>query len=209
MEQDRLVQPSPAGEQAGAAQMAETPLREKKRADRHIGALGKLESAKQPAGIPLGLRYSLIMAGPGGIDLEVDPATAVGKDDTPRLAVQTNEDGYLSVFYTRRSSDQPETLFPVSGDGRITGRKPVVIPLDRLFGSDQTAEQARIHILFSRQPRGAGGHLPAAKNAPRLLIEQVDPGQPGAPPEQAVYVVNPDLSSSGYLSIELPLSLRP
>jgi hypothetical protein len=209
MEQDRLVQPSVTGEQAGAGQMAETPLREKKRADRHSGALGKLERAKQPAGKPLGLRYSVIMAGPGGIDLEVDPATAVGKDDTPRLAVQTNEDGYLSVLYTRRSSDQPETLFPVSGDGWITGRKPVVIPLDPLFGSDQTAEGARLNILFSRQPRAAGGHPPGDKHAPRLVIEHVDPSQPGAPPEQAVYVVNPDLNSSGYLSIELPLSLRP
>lgn len=186
--------------------MAETPLQERKRAERNIGLLGKLEDRKLSAEKPLGIRYSLIMKGPGGIDLEVDPTTAVGKDDAPRLTVQTNESGYLSVLYTRLSSDTPTVLFPSSGEGHVTERKSVVIPLVGVFGETQSAEQIRLHVVFSRTARESGNVLPAEKKM-RLMTEQVDPSQPDAPAEQAVYVVDPAPSAS--VSVEIPLSLRP
>lgn len=203
------IEPAAAGQQSGSGLMAEAPLREKKQSERRTGVLGKLEIAKQSVQRPLGIRYTLMMTGPGGIDMEVDPATPVGKDDGPRLAVQTSEDGYLSVLYPQQSSDRPAVLFPSSGDGRITGRQPVAISLDNVFDVPQTAEQIRLLIMFSRTPFDVGSPLPANKTAPRLLIEQVDPGQPGAPAEQAVYVVNPDPGSPAYLLIEVLLSLRP
>lgn len=189
--------------------MAETPLQERKRAERNIGLLSKLEDRKLSAEKPLGIRYSLIMKGPGGIDLEVDPTTAVGKDDAPRLTVQTNESGYLSVLYARQSSDKPTVLFPSSGEGHVTGRKSVVIPLVGLFEDMQSVEQIRLHVVFSRTARESGTVLPAEKNPPRLLTEQVDPSQPGAPAEQAVYVVDPAPAPSASVSVEIPLSLRP
>jgi hypothetical protein len=170
-------------------------------------AVRKPERKKPTVGHPLGLRYSLIMKGPGGIDLEVDPTTPVGKDDAPRLAVQTNEDGYLSVHDTRSTSDAPTLLFPTSGEGRVAGRQPVAVALDTLFDLQQTAEQVRLLLVFSRSPHDVNSPKPPGTPTPRLLIERVDPSQPGAPAEQAVYVVDPTPAAS--LSIEVPLTLRP
>jgi hypothetical protein len=148
-----------------------------------------------------------MMAGPGGIDMEVDPTTPLGKDDAPQLAIQTNEDGYLSVLYIKPSSDKPTVLFPTTGDGRVAGRKPIAIVLGNVFDVQQTMEQIRLRIIFSRTPHEVSSARPADKNVPRLLIEQVDPSQPGAPAEQAVYVVNRD-PSLAQIAVEIPLSLH-
>jgi hypothetical protein len=206
-ERDRRSQMATTEEDSGAGRMAEAPLREKKRAERNVGVMGKLQGPKHSVERPLGIRYNIIMAGPGGIDMEVDPTTPLGKDDAPRLAVQTNEDGYLSVIYARPSSDKPTVLFPLSGDGRVAGRQPVGIALGNVFDALQTTEQIRLLVVFSRTSHEVGSPRPADKNAPRLLIEQVDPSQPGAPAEQAVYVVNRNPSLT-QLSVEIPLSLH-
>jgi hypothetical protein len=210
VEQEKLQQIA-AAEKSGVAtgRTAEKTLKEKKRAERSTGSLGKLERPKRSAERLLGLRYSLIMAGPGGIDLEVDPATPVGIDDAPRLAIQTNEDGYLSVLYPRPSSDQPTVLFPSSGDGRVAGRKSVAISLAPVFDPQPAADQIRLLVIFSRTSIDMNRARPTEGSVPRLLIEQVDPSQPGAPAEQAVYVVNPNPAPASSLSIEYPLSLRP
>ena len=209
-EHEQLSQIAATAESGSATRrMAEAPRKEKKGVERIPGLLGKLEHPKRTAERPLGLRYSLIMAGPGGIDLEVDPATPVGIDDAPRLAVQTNENGYLAVIYPQPSSDQPMVLFPSSGDGQVAGRKPVAIPLAEVYGAQQTADQIRLVIIFSRTSIDVNSARLTERNGPHLLIEQVDPGQPGAPAEQAVYVVNPDPAPAATLSIEVPLSLRP
>ncbi len=209
-EQEKLSQMA-AAEESGSStgRTAETPLKEKKGTERSTRSLGKLERPKPSAERLLGLRYSLIMAGPGSIDLEVDPATRVGIDDAPRLAIQTNEDGYLSVLYPRPSSDQPTVLFPSSGDGRVVRRKPVAIALANVYGAQQTADQIRLLIIFSRTSIDVNRARPTEGRVPRLLIEQVDPSQAGAPAEQAVYVVNLDPTPASSLSIEIPLSLRP
>ncbi len=158
---------------------------------------------------PLGLRYSLIMAGPGGIDMEVDPTTAVGKDDAPRLAIQANEDGYLTVVI-QHSPDAPTMLFPPSsGDGHVPRLTNIAIALASLFAEQTTAEQVQLLVLFSRTPHDIGKAMLSAKKGSPLLIERVDPGQPGAPAEQAVYVVNPDPAPAASVSFEIPLSLRP
>ena len=209
-QQEKFSQVTAAEESSSSTgRMAEAPLREKKRTERISGLTGKLERPKPTAERPLGLRYSLIMAGPGGIDMEVDPATPVGSDDAPRFAVQTNEDGYLSVRYARSSLDQPRVLFPLSGDGWVAGGKSLAISLEPVFDPQQTVEQIRLLIIFSRTPRVVKNERPTEKNVPHLLIEQVDPSQPGAPAEQAVYLVNPDPAPAAFLLSEVPLSLRP
>lgn len=100
-------------------------------------------------------------------------------------------------------------LFPASGDGRVAGQKSVAIALANVFAVRQPTERTRLLINISRTPRDGGNALPAGKNAPHLLIEQGDHGQPGALPKQAVYVANPDPARGAFLSIEVPLSLRP
>lgn len=178
------------------------------RMDRKRATARRPDEKRQTVGHPLGLRYSLIMKGPGGIDMEVDPTTPVGKDDDPRLAVQTNEDGYLSVHYARSTSGTLTLLFPLSGDGRIAGRRPIAIALEPAIDV-QTAEQIQLQVIFSRAPRDVTGQKLPDTHAPRVLIERVDPSQPGAPAEQAVYVVNPEAASNAVLSVEIPLMLRP
>lgn len=178
-----------------------------KQMERTRESVRKPDGKKQTVGHPIGLRYSLIMKGPGGIDLEVDPTTPVGKDDAPRLSVQTNEDGYLSVHHTRSPAEASTLLFPASGEGRVAGRQPVAVALDTLFDPHQTAEQARLLLVFSRSPHDVNSPKPPGTPTPPLLIERVDPSQPGAPAEQAVYVVDPMPAAS--LSIEVPLTLRP
>jgi hypothetical protein len=186
----------------------EAPMAEKKRAERSVGVLGKLSAGSQPAQPVLGLRYSLLMAGPGGLDLEVDPSTTVGQDDAPRLTVQTNQDGYLSVYRTGSSNETPTRLFPLEGDGRVTGRKTVVLPLAALFEGRSGSESARVFMVFSRSPRDPH-EPPMAQPSPSLLIERVEPGQPGAPAEHAVYVAHPNPGQASILAVEAALSLRP
>lgn len=172
-----------------------------------IVAAGKSARAVRPLK-PLGFRYSLIMMGPGGVDMEVDSSTPVGKDDAPRLTVQTNDTGYLSVYSIQSVSNKPTALFPSSGEGLVTGGKTVVIPLASIFNGEQIAEQTRLLVWFSRSHRVESGSLPDDRKALDLLVEHVAPGQPGAPAEYAVYVVNPALTPSSLVLAEISLTVR-
>ncbi len=152
----------------------------------------------------LGLRYGLVMKGPGGIDLEVDPATPVGRDDAPRLRLQTNENGYLSAL---ASTATPLTLFPSSGNGQVAARQTIVIPLDGLFQTGDQATSIRVLLTLSRIPFKRSRPSPDDSSGTRLLIDQVNPSQPDRPQEQAIYVVDPN-PDSGALTVEIPVSLR-
>ncbi|ALA57489.1 hypothetical protein [Nitrospira moscoviensis] len=209
-----VTQQEPAASREAAKQKsedrrtAEAATREKKRAERSIGLLGQLSTDTQPVQAPLGLRYSLLMAGPGGIDLEVDPSTAIGKDDAPRLTVQTNQDGYLAVYSPGSAGETPVRLFPLEGDGGVTGRKTLVISLAALFERQTEAKPARILIVFSRSPRDPHAP-PPTQSSPALLTERVEPGRPDVPPEHAMYVVAPGPGRTDHLSIEVNLSVHP
>ncbi len=201
-----------AEQHAATGKMADVPLKdmnEAKRGKENSTLSGTLERSRQPATKPLGLRYSLKMAGPDNIDIEVDPATPVGMDANPRLSLETNQNGYLSVSDGTRSVDPSTTLFPLSGNGLVTGRSATVISLAPLFKDQATTEQVRLLIVFSRTPNHPAGGKPSAPRPVHLFMEQIDPTQAGSPAEHAVYVVNPDQSATASLSFEIPLSLRP
>lgn len=214
-EQERRSRAGIAEEKGPAAgTMADAPQKEMKRAERSAGLLGKLEDAKTSTLHPLGLRYSLIMVGPGGIDLEVDPTTPVGKDDTPHLTVEASEDGYLFVFH-QDHNNQRTMLFPLSPlsseheEARIVHRKRYLISLAVLFASQPSAGELRLVILFSRAPqRDVKSPTSAHKSSQHLLVETIDPSQPGSPQEQAVYVINPAPSPSASILVEVPLTVR-
>lgn len=200
LSQDRMREEAAAG--AGTKESAQA--QEKKRADRSSGLVGKLEARKPVADKPMGLRYSLIMKGPGGLDMEVDPTTPVGQDDAPRVTIQPTEDGYLTVRAVLSPSDQGIVLFP---PGPVAARKPIVVALTSLFDGLQTAEQLRLSLIFSRTPLHVDTGIPTGKATPPLLIEQVDPGQPGAPAEQAIYAVDPH--HAAHIIVDVPLNVRP
>lgn len=160
---------------------------------------------RPPVQGPLGIRSSVIMAGPGGIDMEVDAGTPVGKDDKPRLSIQTNQSGYVSVVEARRPASPRAVLFPSSGDGRVPGRATVTVPLDNLFDRNSLPAQAHVVIVFSRHPRAANDTPIGDPSAVPLFTEQVTPG--GTAAEHALYAVAAD--QAPVLSLELSLSLRP
>lgn len=182
---------------------ATTPMAEKKRAERSLSLLSQSAAGRHP---PLALRYSLLMTGPGGLDLEVDAATAVGKDDAPRLIIQTNQDGYVSVYKTGAVGETTTRLFVLENDGRMMGRTALVVPLSTLFEEGPETEPVRLRIVFSRSPRNPQERPPAP--SPMLLTERVEPIRPAAPAEHAVYVAMPDPGQTS-LAIEVPLFLRP
>ena len=211
-EQPRMPLISGVEQHAATGRMADVPSKEMNEAkwDKENSILsGTPERSRPPATQPLGLRYSLKMAGPGNIDIEVDPATPVGADDTPHLLVQTTESGYLSIVYRSPPADQPTTLFPLSGDGLVRGRSPIAIALAPLFKHQPVGGQVQLFLVFSRLPHDPSGRKLSALRSEQLLTEQVDPTQAGSPAEHAVYVVNPDLATTASLSFEVPLSLRP
>jgi len=185
--------------------MAGAPRQERTGTERSTAMLGKLES--KSAVTPLGIRYSLIMTGPGGIDMEVDPATPVGKEDAPRLAIQANANGYLSVFYLQPSNVGPAVLFPLSGDGQVTSFKTIAVPLAAVFEKGMKTEEIRLRIVLSRAAPAISA--PSETDRSRPLIEHVDPGQPGALTEQAVYVVNPPSVDAASVAVDLTLFLHP
>ena len=197
-EKERVMKP--LAESASQAMRPERKMDQFALAGKAVGTAAQLK--------PLGLRYSLIMAGPGGIDMEVDPTTAVGKDDAPRLAIQANEDGYLTVV-VQHSPDAPMMLFPSTGDGHVPRLTNIAIALASLFAEQSAAEQVSLLVLFSRTPHDVGKTVPFVKKGRPVLIERIDPGQPGAPAEQAVYVVDLDPAPAASVSVEIPLSLRP
>jgi hypothetical protein len=195
-----------ARDETGDRRSADAPAKEMKRPESPVGLLGKLSAAPQRPQTPLGIRYSLLMAGPGGIDMEVDPSTPVGKDDAPRLTVQTNQDGYLSLYAVETMAGTPTLLFPSEGDGRMSAGKTVIVPLTPLFERRAGVEPTGLLVVFSRGPR----HRQAAPLNPppaMLLMEQVAPGQPDTPAEHALYVVA--TAPGPALSFNVPLSLRP
>lgn len=217
MQPDRREKVGAAEEASpGAGALADAPQKELKRADRSAALQGKPESAKKAATQPLGLRYSLIIAGPGGIDMEVDPTTPVGKDDAPRLTVETNEDGYLSVLYQEQTGKRT-MLFPSSTAGsesapapaHIAHRRRFVIPLAGVFEDGPPAGELRLMIHFSRESQlDAGGRMSGTKSTPGLVTEHVDPSQPGAPQEHAVYIVNPDRGPTARILVDVALNIR-
>jgi len=71
-----------------------------------IGGLKEYEPLVDSAlSTPLAIRCSLVIADQDGTDHEVDPESPVSVSDRPRLAVQTNQDGYLSVMDMPSSSE--------------------------------------------------------------------------------------------------------
>jgi hypothetical protein len=98
-------------------------------------------------------------------------------------------------------------LFPTSGNARITGRTTIPVALSGLFREEPASGQSRLLLVFSRTPQDVVNMMPSVKRASPLLIEQVDPSQPEAKAEQAVYVMSQD-PSLALLSVEIPLSVR-
>ncbi|MDX2150171.1 MAG: DUF4384 domain-containing protein [Bryobacteraceae bacterium] len=104
---------------------------------------------------PLGLRYSVLKyAGDDG-DVEVDTDMVFRAGDRVRLAVQTNDAGYLYVVM-RGSSGNWKILFPAveinETDNRVERGKSYMIPRSTRFIFDEQAGDEQLFVVLSRQP---------------------------------------------------------
>jgi hypothetical protein len=202
-------------------QADETAVAKKEATDSgRANGFGKLGALSLPTTRPLGLRYSLILRGPEGRDIEADRTTAFTDRDEPRLTIETNTRGYLFVWH-EPGPGLATLLFPrpplpsstekQNGSAEVQSGTRYVIPLHTGSKLQDTARRGRLLILFSREPgmdltnlASVVEHSKPASESP--LMEQVDPTQSGSPNERAVYVVNPDPSQAARLIVTIPLA---
>jgi len=145
----------------------------------------------------LGVRYSLMIAGPHGTYREVDLETPVTVSDRPRLAVETNQDGYLLV--TEIPSTPKMTIAPTVSPKRVRARTTTIFPLGGSM-MNPTAKPVRgVRVMFAHR-----------RPDPKLLLTQVPRRvQHGAPTEHAVYATAPADSATSILLVDVPLNPWP
>ncbi len=130
----------------------------------------------------LGLRYTILKrTGDGQTETDADAVFHAG--DRIRLAVETNDDGYLYVV-NRGSSGTWKVLFPSAeikeGDNRIQRRVRFEIPSGYTFTFDEQPGEEKLFIVLSRQPEpdlegliyslGQKSSAPAEAQKPKMLL---------------------------------------
>jgi hypothetical protein len=130
----------------------------------------------------LGLRYTILKK-TGDAQLETDTDAVFHAGDRIRLAVETNDDGYLYVV-SRGSSGTWKVLFPSpeikDGDNHIQRRVRYEIPSGYTFTFDEQPGEEKLFIVLSRQPEGdlegliyslgQKGAAPAETQKPKMLM---------------------------------------
>ncbi|HEY0003785.1 MAG TPA: DUF4384 domain-containing protein, partial [Pyrinomonadaceae bacterium] len=111
---------------------------------------------------PIGIGYTLFMRNLNGEAVSVDPSHEFRTGDRVRIALETNTDGYLYVFYTENGNN-PQMIFPDArlnrGENFIGAHVPTEIPSsletdERLqwFAFDQNPATERLYIVLTREP---------------------------------------------------------
>jgi hypothetical protein len=138
---------------------------------------------------PLGLRYSFLRNAGGDEYREVDPDTVFHSGDHIRVAVQSNDEGYLYIVM-KGTSGSWKVLFPsaevADGSNRVaSGRQTLIPPPPDRFAFDEQAGEERLFIVLSRKPEpslekliyslGSAGPAPAgapaeAQEPPKHLL---------------------------------------
>ncbi|MGH7166515.1 MAG: DUF4384 domain-containing protein [Nitrospiraceae bacterium] len=118
-------------------------------------------------------------------------------------------------------------------EAKVLARTRYMIPATGALTLERTPDPTPLLIVFAREPQpefrnivpgrkpdaDVAGKSPAQLGAlanrartdadsRSLLVEKVEPTQPGTPNEQAVYVVNPSSDSASRLVVEIPLTVR-
>lgn len=153
---------------------------------------------------PLAVRYSLMIAGPQGTYREVDLETPVTVSDRPRLAVQTNQDGYLLV--TEVPSTPEITIAPTVSPRPVRARTTTIFPLGGLMTNSTANPALGVRVLFAHRPPNPKLLLTQLPRPP--LEERVEPAL-GGPTEHAVYATAPADSATSILLVDVPLNPWP
>jgi hypothetical protein len=176
--------PSPAPHKAAKPAAKPKPAPAQGQAPAPQASVPVVAVAYKPQGpLPaLGLRYTLLKkTGDGQVETESDAVFHAG--DHIRLAVETNDDGYLYVV-NRGSSGTWKVLFPSAeikgGDNRIQRRTRFEIPSGYTFVFDEQPGEEKLFIVLSRQPEpdlegliyslGQKSSAPAETQKPKMLL---------------------------------------
>ncbi len=130
----------------------------------------------------LGLRYTILKK-TGDAQVETDTEAVFHAGDRIRLAVETNDDGYLYVV-NRGSSGTWKVLFPSAeikdGDNQIQRRVRYEIPSGYTFTFDEQKGEEKLFLVLSRQPEpdldsliyslGQKSAAPADAQKPKMLL---------------------------------------
>ena len=130
----------------------------------------------------LGVRYTILKKIGDG-QAETDADTVFHAGDHIRLAVETNDDGYLYVV-NRGSSGTWKVLFPSAeikdGDNHIQRRQRCEIPSGYAFVFDEQPGEEKLFIVLSRQPEpdlegliyslGQKSAAPTDAQKPKMLL---------------------------------------
>ncbi len=155
-----------------------------------------------------GLRYSFVIRGSDGQNLEVSAATASRSTTPVRLLVETTHDGYLQLLQNLGSAGT-RLWWPPQETGKISlktvARTGIEIPMP------PPAESGVLDLILRFSPKPFGpltmqevGMLDRFSG--NLLIETVSPGDATEPGEFATYVVQPQTSAVGQIAVDIPVS---
>ena len=138
-----------------------------------------------------------MIAGPHDTYREVDLETPVTVSDRPRLAVKTNQDGYLLV--TEVPSTPKVTIAATASPIPVRAGTTTIFPLGGLM-TNPTAKPVRgVRVMFAHR-----------RPDPKLLLTQVPRRvEHGAPTEHAVYATAPADSARSILLVDVPLNPWP
>jgi len=113
-----------------------------------------MTAAYKPQGPALGLRYTILKRIQDS-QVETDADAVFHAGDRIRLAVETNDDGYLYIV-NRGSSGTWKVLFPSAeiknGDNHIQRLARFEIPSGYTFTFDEQPGEEKLFIVLSRQP---------------------------------------------------------
>jgi hypothetical protein len=152
---------------------------------------------------PLAVRYSLMIAGPQGTYREVDLETPVTVSDRPRLAVQTNQDGYLLVTKVPTSET---TIAPTVSPKPVRARTTTIFPLGGLVSNSTANPVLGVRVLFAHRPPNPKLILTRRPRPP--LAQRVEPAHGGST-GHAMYATAPADSATSILLVDVPLNPWP
>ncbi len=208
---------------------AEAPQKETRNEIAGFGGLGERGDPDAITAVnPMGIRYSILKQGGDGIFRETNPDGPFSADDVLRLTVEANEPGYLYVFQQAPTGEWMSLM-----GAEVLRRRRYAIPSNGTLSLTGPPGGRKMVIVFSRGAErdfqallsGATGRKDSgvatseyvnrllnrayeeATTKP-LLVQKMDAGQVGSPPEQAVYIVKRSPGPTGSLVAEFFLSTR-
>ncbi len=146
---DKKPAPEPPPAKSQPSQPAQSPD-----GTRIVPATATVGSGSSSAGMPLGLKYSILKKS-GDNMVEVPANTIFHAGDRIQINVQTNQPGYLYII-SQGSSGTWKPMFPSSevedGSNQVEGFKSYIMPPKSRILFDEQAGNEKLFVILSRVP---------------------------------------------------------